>query len=175
MGSEAARRSRPGLLRGYLWLASALVVCPCHIPLLLALAGGTALATLLRTHWTLAVALSMAYVVVALLFAYRRLGSEEVCVVPGSGRNPVVALVLSAFLPGLGQGYNRQLIKAGAFVAGGVTVAWPLFSTVPSSDGLSASTAWLLLSGLLLAAVEVWSMVDAYRVARRMIEVKLIG
>jgi len=65
MGSEAARRSRTGRLRGYLWLAS---------------------------------------------------DSEQTCAVPGSGRNPVLALVLSAFLPGLGQGYNRQWLKAGAFL-----------------------------------------------------------
>ncbi len=166
MGSEAAGRSRTGLLRGYLWLASALVVCPCHIPLLLAVAGGTALAALLATHWALAIALSTGYVGVALLFAYRRLNAADACAVSGIGRNPVFALVLSAFLPGLGQSYNRQRIKAGAFLAAAVVTGWPLFGWASSPDRLSAATARLVLSALLLAATEAWSMVDAYRVAR---------
>ena len=162
-GKVVQTRRRP--FSGYFWLASALVVCPCHIPLVLALAGGTVLTALLATHWTLAIALSTSYVWVALLFAYRRLNTADACAVPGLGRNPVFALVLSAFLPGLGQSYNRQWIKAAAFLAGAVVIGWPLLASAPSPDR-SAATAPLLLSALLLAATEIWSMVDAYRVAR---------
>jgi mercuric ion transport protein len=37
-------------LKGYGLLAVALVLCPCHLPLLLALLGGTALGALLAAH-----------------------------------------------------------------------------------------------------------------------------
>jgi mercuric ion transport protein len=37
-------------LKGYVLLAVALVACPCHLPLLLALLGGTALGALLAAH-----------------------------------------------------------------------------------------------------------------------------
>lgn len=153
-------------LGGYLWLASALIICPCHLPLLLALASGTALAGLLYANWNLAVGLSMAYVTVALIFAYRNLGGEEACAVSGSRRNPVLALVLSALLPGLGQGYNRQGLKAGGFFAAAVASAYPLLGApAPASPGWLSLR--LIVPTVLLAAVEVWSMVDAYRVARR--------
>jgi len=132
----------------------------------LALASGTALATLLRANWNLALGLSMAYVSVALLFAYRRLGGEAACVVPGRGRNPVIALVLSAFLPGLGQGYNRQWLKAGLFFAAGTASTYPLLGFASPPNSLSSGSLPLLLPTLFLAAVEIWSMVDAYRVAR---------
>ena len=164
MKSEIVRLPRTRRVKGYLWLASALIVCPCHLPLLMALAGGTAFAALLRANWNLAVALSMGYAVVALLFAFRPLGRDEACAVPGIGRSPVLALVLSAFLPGLGQAYNRQRLKAGGFFAAGVIVAWPLLS--PVSDSLSSLTLWLVLPTALLAAVEIGSMVDGYRAAR---------
>jgi mercuric ion transport protein len=166
MGSEEFGRVAKGKLRGYLWLASALLICPCHIPLVLALVGGTAFASLVYSHWLLAVALSMGYAVVALLFAYRGLNGKTACAIPGVGRNPVLALVLSALLPGLGQSYNRQWIKAGAFFVAGAAVGWPLVSSTPLPDHLQVSATLLLVAALSLAAVEVWSIVDAYRVAR---------
>jgi hypothetical protein len=129
------------------------------------LASGTALAGLLHANWNLAVALSTAYVGVALLFAYRRLGGEEACEVPRPRRNPVFALVLSAFLPGLGQSYNRQWLKAGGLFAAAAASAYPLLSA-PAPGSSNALAIPLLLPTLVLAAVEIWSMVDAYRVAR---------
>ena len=166
MRAETASGLRKRMLSGYLWLASALVVCPCHLPLVLALAGGTTFAALLRANWHLAVALSMGYVVVALLFAFRLLGREESCAVPGVGRNPVLALVLSALLPGLGQGYNRQWIKAGAFMAAATASAWPLLGPAQPLSSLGPLSLRLVLPTALLAVFEIWSMVDAYRVAR---------
>ncbi len=166
MKPETAPRPLKRTLRGYLWLASALIVCPCHLPLFLALASGTALAGLLHDNWNLAIALSTAYVGVALLFAYRRLGGEGACVVPERGRNPVIALVLSAFLPGLGQGYNRQWLKAGALFAAGAASAYLLLSFAPTPNSVTSVSVRLFLLTGFLAAVEIWSMVDAYRVAR---------
>lgn len=166
MNPNTNRRAPTRTFRGYLWLASALIICPCHLPLLLALVNGTALATLLQANWHLALALSTGYVTVALLFAYRRLDSEESCSVPGLRRNPVVALVLSAFLPGLGQGYNRQWLKAGVLFAAGAASAYPLLSFAPTPNSVTSVSARLFLLMGFLAAVEIWSMVDAYRVAR---------
>ena len=166
MPSEADEGLRKRTLSGYLWLVSALVVCPCHLPFVLALAGGTTFAALLQANWHLAVGLSMGYVVVALLFAFRILGRDEGCAIPGAGRNPVLALVLSALLPGLGQSYNRQWIKAGAFMAAGAASAWPLLSPAQPPDSFASLALRLLLPTMLLAAFEIWSMVDAYRVAR---------
>ncbi len=165
MKPETAGRPLKRTLRGYLWLASTLIVCPCHLPLLLALASGTALAGLLWANWKLAVAFSMAYVIVALLFAYRSLDGERACAIPRPGRNPVLALVLSAFLPGLGQGYNHQWFKAAAFFAAAAASAYPLLSA-PAPGTPSSASLRLLLPTMFLAVVEIWSMVDAYRVAR---------
>ncbi|MBI3780308.1 MAG: hypothetical protein HY278_04505 [candidate division NC10 bacterium] len=166
MKAETANGSRGRTLGGYLWLASALVVCPCHLPLLLALAGGTTFAALLQANWHLAVALSMGYVIVALLFAFRVLSREKGCAIPGVGNNPVLALALSALLPGFGQGYNRQWIKAGAFMAAGTASAWPLLSPARLPDSFASLALRLVLPTMLLAAFEIWSMVDAYHVAR---------
>lgn len=123
------------------------------------------MAALLQANWHLAVALSMGYVIAALFLAYRGLADKGSCAVPGLGRNPVLALVLSALLPGLGQGYNRQWLKAGGFFAAGAASAYPLLRPAPLSDSLGGVGLWLLLPTGLLAAVEIWSMIDAYRVA----------
>jgi hypothetical protein len=95
-------------------------------------------------------------------FAFRLLGRDEACAVPGISRAPVLALVFSAFLPGLGQGYNRQWLKAVGFFAAGAGVAWPLLSPTPPSDSPGSLALWLLLPTALLTAVEIWSMLDAY-------------
>lgn len=166
MRADTASRLNKRTLRGYLWLASALVVCPCHLPLALALAGGTTFAALLRANWYLAAALTMGYVAVALLLAFRLLGRQEGCAVPGVGRNPALALVLSALLPGLGQGYNRQWIKAGVFMAAATASAWPLLGAPHPASSLDPLGLRLVLPTALLAVFEIWSMVDAYREAR---------
>ncbi len=165
MKPDTNRRALKRTFGGYLWLASAVIICPCHLPLLLALASGTALAGLLWANWNLAVALSMAYVIVALLLAYRRLGGESACAVPHPRRNPVLALVLSAFLPALGQGYNHQWLKAAALFAAAAASAYPLLSA-PAPGTPSSVSLRLVLPTMFLAAVEIWSMVDAHRVAR---------
>lgn len=166
MKLERASWSLKRTLRGYLWLASALIVCPCHLPLLVALASGTAWAALLQANWNLAVALLTGYVLVALFFAYQTLAGGGSCSVPELGRNPVFALVLSASLPGLGQAYNRQWLKAAMLFLTGAASAWPLLRPARPGDSVASLAIWLLLPTVLLAAVEIGSMVDAYRVAR---------
>lgn len=105
-------------------------------------------------------------IIEAIRFAFRVLSREKGCAVPGVGNNPVLALALSALLPGLGQGYNRQWIKAGAFMAAGTASAWPLLSSARPPDSFASLALRLLLPTMLLAAFEIWSMVDAYHVAR---------
>jgi len=92
-----------------------------------------------------------------------------------STRNPWVAGLLSAAVPGLGQFYNRQWGKGAGFLLGllGLTVA--LSSTVDpkaleqaaetgtTPDGLGLIA--LLLVALL--AVALWSIADAARFARK--------
>jgi len=55
----------------------------------------------------------------------------------GPARNPGLAALLSLVVPGLGQGYNRQLLK-GVIILGVVVVLWVivLFQAVASLHGL---------------------------------------
>jgi len=79
----AARYER----RGRLWILVAVVLCPCHLPLTLALLGGTMFGGLLtaRQGWTF-VGFGIAYVV-ALVVAFAQLrrarrGDCDTCVPP---------------------------------------------------------------------------------------------
>jgi hypothetical protein len=72
----------------------------------------------------------------------------------------VVAAVLSAIVPGAGQFYNRHWIKGVAFLV----AVFGLFSAIHPDEviegrGLVATLVVLLL----LLAVAIWSIVDAYR------------
>jgi len=86
----------------------------------------------------------------------------------------MVAFFLSGVFPGLGQFYNRQALKGGAFLAAGVALSWLVGRMVPTdlmalaSESASASvgTDSILLLCLLLA-IWVWSAIDAWRVAMR--------
>lgn len=48
--------------KGYLLLATAALTCPCHLPLLLAILGGTVLAAFLKQH--------LAWAVIGLTFVF---------------------------------------------------------------------------------------------------------
>jgi len=84
-----------------------------------------------------------------------------------------VALVLSAIFPGLGQFYNRQFEKGVVFFAVGVASSWMISAVLPSTDALLRGELpkqiGLLTAALFLLLIcYVWSMADAYRVAKRM-------
>jgi len=64
-----------------------------------------------------------------------------------TGKNPVVAAILSAIIVGIGQFYNGD-IKKGAIMLGGAVI-------------LGAVT-----GGVLWLALAIWSAVDAYQVAK---------
>jgi TM2 domain-containing membrane protein YozV len=63
-----------------------------------------------------------------------------------TGKNPVVAAVLSALIVGVGQFYNGDVKKGAAMLVGAIV--------------LGAATA-----GLFWFALAIWSAVDAYKVA----------
>jgi mercuric ion transport protein len=58
-------------LNGYLLLISGFIVCPCHIPILLAIAGGTALGVFISKNLTLILGLSTVYFILALIIGFR--------------------------------------------------------------------------------------------------------
>ena len=89
--------------------------------------------------------------------------------VDGAKRRKFAALVLSGVFPGLGQFYNRQPVKGVLFVVAGVILSWLLSRVIPTNPiALSPEEATsLVLPGLILSAVWLWSVVDAWRVAGR--------
>ena len=73
--------------------------------------------------------------------------SAPVLTLVASGKNPVLAAVLSALIVGVGQFYNGDVKKGAIMLAGAVVL------------GVASA-------GLLWLAVAIWSAVDAYQVAR---------
>ena len=88
---------------------------------------------------------------------------------PPNRRGALIAAILSGFFPGLGQLYNRQWIKAVLFLAGGTITAFgplnPLNMDLDMSDPAAALRRLLVASSPFLA-IALWSVIDAYRVAR---------
>ncbi len=91
-----------------------------------------------------------------------------------SSRNPVVAAILSALMPGLGQFYNGQWGKGalfffGALVAGGGLASSGVLSQLEQSLGsgeVPSDLTQALLLVLLLMVLALWSVIDAVRIAR---------
>jgi TM2 domain. len=94
-----------------------------------------------------------------------------------SAHSPMLAIFLSAVLPGLGQFYNRQWKKGAGFLvatlvmdaAFGVTsetiaVFQSAFLGMP---GTNVNIGGFVLRMLPLAAIATWSMTDAARTAKR--------
>ena len=87
---------------------------------------------------------------------------------PTGRRRAIVAFFLSGVFPGLGQFYNHQPLKGGAFLVAGIALSWLIGRVVPTDLMASASvgTDTILLLCLLLA-IWVWSAIDAWRVGMR--------
>jgi hypothetical protein len=85
------------------------------------------------------------------------------------GRSPLLAAVLSGLFPGLGQFYNRQRGKGLLFLVGGALTAFgplnPLTVDIDPGD-LAAGMEKVLLASLPFLLVALWSVIDAWRVAR---------
>ena len=69
--------ARPKSLKGYLLLGLAIVTCPCHLPILLALFAGTGLAGALSQHFGLAFAALSVIFAVSLFLGLRILKRLE--------------------------------------------------------------------------------------------------
>ena len=85
-------------------------------------------------------------------------------------RSPTIAVLLSSIFPGLGQLYNRELRKAGLFAVGAILTAFgplsPLDIDIDLADP-SVGINKVMLASLPFLVVAVWSVIDAYRVAKR--------
>jgi hypothetical protein len=85
-------------------------------------------------------------------------------------RQKGIALILAGTFPGLGQLYNRQLLKGVLFLAAGAVLSWLVARAVPIDplalieQGVSLTT---VLAVVVLLAVWLWSLVDAWRAAGR--------
>ena len=85
-------------------------------------------------------------------------------------RSPILAVFLSGIFPGLGQWYNGDKMKAALFAIGGVLTGFgplsPLNVNLAPTD-LSTDLRKISLAFLPFSILALWSVVDAYRVARR--------
>ena len=86
-------------------------------------------------------------------------------------KNPIVALVLSAVLPGLGQIYNNQISKGLVFVVLNFAISFlvkePLILMFESSGPIQNRPGFLVVLGYIVAgfALLVFSMIDAKKTA----------
>jgi len=83
-------------------------------------------------------------------------------------RRQAIALVLSGIFPGLGQFYNRQKVSGALFLVAGIILNW-LFGRAAPADlaALARPGADVIVPLLVLLAVWIWSVVDAWRAAGR--------
>jgi hypothetical protein len=94
---------------------------------------------------------------------------------PAPRRSPFLAVVLSGLFPGLGQLYNRERLKALLFLIGAVVTAVGPLSPLDVNidpDNLAAGMRNVLLASLPFLIIALWSVIDAYRTARRAMEVQ---
>jgi hypothetical protein len=85
-------------------------------------------------------------------------------------RRAVMAVLLSGLFPGLGQLYNGERLKAVLFLVGGAVTGFGPLSPLNidiSLDDPAADLKRVLLASLPFLIIALWSVIDAYRVARR--------
>ena len=85
-------------------------------------------------------------------------------------RSPILAAFLSGIFPGLGQLYNRERLKALLFFACGAVSAFGPFNPLDVDidlDDPAAGLRTVLLASLPFLLIATWSVIDAYRTARR--------
>jgi len=85
---------------------------------------------------------------------------------PGSRRRQTIALILSGIFPGLGQFYNRQHVKGGLSVIIAGVLSWLIGRGMPAEPlALVHPGAALTVPTVILLALWLWSIVDAWRAA----------
>src|SRR5262249_50802924 len=81
-------------------------------------------------------------------------------------RKKATALVLSGILPGLGQLYNREFLKAALFLVAGTGLGWVVARAVDPVALIERGASPSVILGMLaLLAICLWSVVDAWRSA----------
>jgi hypothetical protein len=102
-------------------------------------------------------------------YLVRREATKRSMTHPAGRRRAIIAFFLSGVFPGLGQFYNHQPLKGGAFLVAGAVLSWLLGRMVPvdlmALASASVGTDAILLLCLLLA-IWLWSAIDAWRVGR---------
>lgn len=87
----------------------------------------------------------------------------------GSRRRQWIALILSGIFPGLGQLFLRAWGKGAAFLLAGGVLTWAMEQLVSVEDLLAGRLSHPLVTlalVLVLSAVFLWSVVDAWRSGR---------
>jgi hypothetical protein len=85
---------------------------------------------------------------------------------PGSRRRQTIALVLSGVFPGQGQFYNHQHVKGGLSVIVAGVLSWLISRGIPADPlALVHAGAALTVPTVVLLALWLWSIVDAWRAA----------
>jgi hypothetical protein len=103
-------------------------------------------------------------------YLFRKNGADHSMTNPTGRRRAIVAFFLSGVFPGLGQFYNRQPLKGGAFLVAGGALSWLIGRMVPTDLMALASAsvgADAILLLCLVLAIWVWSAIDAWRVGMR--------
>ena len=85
------------------------------------------------------------------------------------GRRRAIALILAGTFPGLGQFYNRDVVKGVVFLVVGVALSWWLTSAAPPNPLVMTpeQATSVVVRAVLLLAIWLWSVVDAWRGAGR--------
>jgi hypothetical protein len=87
---------------------------------------------------------------------------------PAARRKQVLGFVLSGIFPGLGQLYNREYLKGVLFIIPGAVLIWLIGRAAPTDLlALAQPSASLMLLVVLLLALWLWAIIDAWRVAGR--------
>ena len=103
-------------------------------------------------------------------YLFGKNGTDHSMTRPTGRRRAIVAFFLSGVFPGLGQFYNHQALKGGAFLAAGIALSWLIGRVVPTDLIALASAAVgpdAILLLCLLLAIWLWSAIDAWRVGMR--------
>ena len=87
---------------------------------------------------------------------------------PAARRRQVLGFILSGIFPGLGQLYNREYLKGVLFIVPGAVLTWLFMRAVPTDIlALAQPGASLMLPMVLLLAIWLWAIVDAWRAGGR--------
>ena len=87
---------------------------------------------------------------------------------PAARRRQVLGFILSGIFPGLGQLYNREYLKGVLFIIPGAVLTWLVFRAIPADLlAVGQPNPRLTLLLVLLLAVWLWAIIDAWRIAGR--------